>query len=188
MLRAHSLGVRREDSAKLEARLLARDRDQAVIGGRVFEANPFLLEGSSEDAEPVVQEETVELPLLQDEQANGQSASQDGSGDDLFDVLGAALDEIEAEEREETKELMAPRKDVAEILPALDTMYRKMTRTFICSQDPKLARAREKVRPGQLVTAVDKNLEDLLTISLTRARTALEQRRAVNVRTTRWAG
>lgn len=180
--------MRRHDSSTLEARLRERDRDQLIIGNRVIEANPLFDDGFSQEAEPFEGVEE-EASLLQDEQvpavAYDEAAPQDGGEDELFGALGEALDEIEAEERAETKESMAPTKDVVEIVPRGDTMYKAVTRSFICSTDPLLSgRPRPVVRPGQLVTAVDGELEELLTISLSRARNALERRRACDARRT----
>jgi hypothetical protein len=196
-LSAFSRHVRREDSNALEARLRERDRDQAVIGNRVIERDAFLWDPSSEDAE-VPEQIAAPLSLLQDEQVNAEAqqqaqfaGSQEGNpDDDLFAALGEALDEIEGEERADTKEYMAPTKDALEVIPAIETMYKRMTRSFIGSTDPLLAKnPRPIIRPGQLVTAVDKSLEELLTISLSRARHALEQRKACDgIRTHRRFG
>jgi hypothetical protein len=79
---------------------------------------------------------------------------------------------------------MSPTLDRAELgEPAIDTFYKRKTRSFICSVDPPLAGTpREAKRHGQIVSAFDKSLEELLTTSLLRARHQYEQRRAQDVR------
>ncbi len=202
--------MQREDPKALEARLRARDQDQVSIGRRGFTApNPYL-------ARAPVPEFDLSGMMLQDEQPNpqqvvqgqgqqGQGQGQQGQqqpggglpqdglqappldgGEEMFAALGAALDEIEAEERQGKKEYMAPTKDVVEAVPGYEARYKSFTRSFIGATDPLLAnRPKAVVRPGQLVTTVDRGLEELLTISLARARHAHEQRRAVDVRTYR---
>lgn len=199
--------VRREDSNAIEARLRERDRDQVVIGNRAVVANPYVYMIASQEAavmeaqDPamLLQDEQQQLlqqqlPIADDAAQHGEmpqgGAPQDGGDDDLFAALGEALDQIEGEEREQAKEYMAPVKDRLEVIPDIDTMYKSMTRSFICSTDPRLhRRPRTIVKPGQIVTAVDKSLEDLLQISLNRARHALEKRRSSDgIRATRRFG
>lgn len=157
--------VRREDSNAIEARLRAGDRD-AFGTGQVPAETP-----------------RAEAQLIQDEgqqqQQQPDTSAQSGGDNALFAALGAALDEIEAEQKLETREIMAPTADRVELTPALDTMYKKMTRSFICSVDPPLAvTPREAKKHGPIINAFDKSLEELLTDSLLRARHQYEQRRA----------
>jgi hypothetical protein len=155
--------VRREDSNAIEARLRSRDHD--AFGTAEVPAEAPLPLPPNAEAQP-----------FQDE---GQQQSADAGDNALFAALGQALDEIEAETKEEAKETMAPTRDRVELTPALDTMYKKMTRSFICSTDPPLsATPHAPKKHGPLINALDKNLEDLLTESLLRARHQFEQRRA----------
>jgi hypothetical protein len=102
------------------------------------------------------------------------------SPDDLFRALGQALDEIEQEQKAERSELMRPTKDVAERRAGRESRYRQVTRSLIGATDPLLQRtARTALRSGgKLVTSVDRDLEDLLTLSIDRARLNVERRRA----------
>lgn len=159
--------MRREDSNAIEARLRAGDRDAFGTGEAQAEAP------------------RAEAQLIQDEgqqqqqQQQPDTSAQSGGDNALFAALGAALDEIEAEQKLETREIMAPTADRVELTPALDTMYKKMTRSFICCVDPPLAvTPREAKKHGPIIHAFDKSLEELLTDSLLRARHQYEQRRA----------
>ncbi len=102
------------------------------------------------------------------------------SPDDLFRALGQALDEIEQEQKAERSELMRPTKDVAERRAGRESRYRQVTRWLIGATDPLLQRtSRTAVRSGgKLVTSVDRDLEELLTLSIDRARLHVERRRA----------
>jgi hypothetical protein len=158
--------VRREDSNAIEARLRTVDRDAfGTAEAPTAEAPPPALPNA--EAQP-----------FQDE-GQGQQEASAGGEDPLFAALGQALDEIEAEQKQETREVMAPTLDRVELTPALDTMYKRLTRGFICSVDPPLsATPREPKRHGPLINSFDKSLEELLTDSLLRARHQFEQRRA----------
>ncbi len=127
-------------------------------------------------------ESATEKPF-QDEGQQADASAQNGGNDDIFAALGNALDEIEAEEKATTYEIMAPTVDRVEIQPALDTEYKRMTRSFICLVDPPLSvTTRERRQHGQIIESLDKRLEDLLSDSLLRARHTFEQRRAQDVR------
>jgi len=167
--------VRREDSNAIESRL--RDRDRDAFGTAeypVAEAPP----PPPPNAEAQPSQDGGQQEQAQQQQ---QSAAQSGSDGDLFAALGEALDEIEAEQKATTKEILSPTQDRVELIPAIDTMYKRMTRSFICSVDPPLsATPREPTKHGPLINAFDKSLEDLLTDSLLRARHQFEQRRALH--------
>lgn len=158
--------MRREDSGVIEARLRERDLDAF---------------GEQQAAQPVL-ESATEKPF-QDEGQQADASAHNGGQDDIFAALGNALDEIEAETKAATYEIMVPTEDRLEIQPALDTYYKRVTRSFICLTDPPLTNTtRERKQHGQIVDSIDKRLEDLLNDSLLRARHTFEQRRAQDVR------
>lgn len=161
----------------MEARLLGRTGGSVVVRKSAFEIEEVLPPFPSRESEAVAED-----PASEPAQDDGQEqAPQQQGGDDPFALLGQALDEIDAEARAETKECMAPTRDVAEIMIGRETRYRRMTRTLICTDVPPLAATPHVERTGRLITTVDGALEELLTISLERARSAFEQKRVCDV-------
>ena len=134
-------------------------------------------ESSSGDA----QADAEFLALLESEArvevAESESeALGDGDGDDIFAELDAALDEIEAEIRNEAKERARPSKDDVELLPSWDRVYKTGSQNFICADRITAAPA-----PGGLSGARLGNprsaLNQLLGQNLSRAQMAREQRK-----------
>ncbi len=105
----------------------------------------------------------------------------DGFGseeDDLFAALDAALDELEEEQRVETREAMVPTGDELHYFPTPQQMWVNASQDFICTDKvPKRAPRHAKKR-GQRVQTQDASLQGLLNNSLNRARMALDERRS----------
>lgn len=94
--------------------------------------------------------------------------------DDLLEALEEALDEVEAEDRlEAIRERAAPRRDVAELVPEPETLYREAATALLGQpvrpEAPRYSRIRHRALPAS------GGLDRLLEESLRRARSNLER-------------
>jgi hypothetical protein len=105
-----------------------------------------------------------------------------GDEDDLLAALDEALDELEAEQKiEAAREAASPAWDSLEITPSNEEMVRAIIDGF-------LGRRRDLPRPDhhhhhhhhgrRRMSALDRDLGELLGASMARARSSLERRRA----------
>lgn len=107
----------------------------------------------------------------------------DGFGDeedDLLAALDAALDELEAEQRDEVREVAVPTNDAVEWHQTPQQMWVSVSQSFICT-DKVPRRAPGHAKPnarGHRVMTQDPMLQNLLSNNLSRARMALDQRRS----------
>lgn len=106
----------------------------------------------------------------------GGSEGEQDEDQNLLAALDAALDDIEEEEKADAlKSAAAPLFDVSEVfLPSPEMTYRRHIDGFMGVRSRDLPRpAKRRKRKG-----VETELTDLLSSSLERARSSLEQRRA----------